>query len=58
MSEYFMHGKAFFAEGGYSEISLVIKAHTASEAHSAATLKVTSALRGVSDVVFDVMTKQ
>ena len=57
MNEYFLHGKAFMENGVYKEISLVIGASRASEAHDKAQDKVKQAMDGVSSAVFDVMTK-
>lgn len=57
MNEYFLHGKAFMENGGYKEISLVIGAGSASEAHDKAQDKVKQAMVGVRSAVFDVMTK-
>ena len=57
MNEYFLHGKAFMESGGYKEISLVIGAISASEAHEKSQDKVKDVIDGVVSVVFDVMTK-
>ena len=57
MNEYFLHGKAFMENGGYKEISLVICAISASEAHEKSQDKVKDVIDGVVSAVFDVMTK-
>lgn len=57
MNEYFLHGKAFVDSGGYKEISVVIKAESASDAHRKATEEAIKGINGVTAAVFDVMTK-
>lgn len=57
MNEYFLHGKAFIDIGGYKEISVVIKADSALDAHRKATDEAINAIDGVTAAVFDVMTK-
>ena len=57
MNEYFLHGKAFIENGGYREISLVVRAIGATEAHDNAQGKVMREVSGAKSVVFDVMSK-
>lgn len=58
MNEYFFHGKAYLDSGAYREVSLVVKAESAIEAHNKAVKMVIDDVELAHGAVFVTMTKQ